>query len=141
MIDTLRLARRWRDAKGDADEMVEALAEALGEHAATKQDVQILRQDVRAAREATKEDLERFRDATKQDLERHREETRQDIERLRAETKQDSVQLRASTKQDIEVVRAQFSAELKTEIAQLRNHVYGTQVALLIVLLVALYFK
>lgn len=99
--------------------MVEALAEALGEHAATKQDVQVLRQDVQTAREATKQDLERMR-----------AETRQDLERLRAETKQ-----------DIEVVRVRFSAELKTEIAALRNHVYGTQVALLIVLLVALYFK
>lgn len=46
MIDTLKLARRWREAKGDADKMVEALAEEMREGAVTKADLRVLRAEL-----------------------------------------------------------------------------------------------
>ena len=46
MIDTLKLARRWREAGGDADKMVEALADERQEGAATKADLRVLRAEL-----------------------------------------------------------------------------------------------
>lgn len=43
MIDTLKLARRWKQAAGDPEKMVEALAEELGTLGDLRSDVRLLK--------------------------------------------------------------------------------------------------
>jgi hypothetical protein len=49
MIDTLRLARRWREARNDPELMVEALAEELVAESVSKADMRSLESRIEAS--------------------------------------------------------------------------------------------
>ena len=57
MIDTLRLARRWREAQNDPERMVEALADELGVESVSKADLRALETRIDARFETFKAEI------------------------------------------------------------------------------------
>ena len=107
-FDTLKLARKLRDAGMPADQ-AEAVAEAFGEFV--------------HAYLATKDDINDFRTDTKAEFAK----VRQEIADLRAELKHDIADLRAETQAEFTKVRQEIGSlrvELKQDIAGLRSELY-----------------
>jgi hypothetical protein len=57
MINTLRLAKRWKDAQNDPERMVEALSEELREEAVSKADLRAFEVTIRAELESFKAEM------------------------------------------------------------------------------------
>ena len=78
MINTLRLAKRWKEAQNDPERMVEALSEELREEAASKGDLRSFEVTIRAEFETSRAEIEsRF--------ESFKAEIRADFESFKAE--------------------------------------------------------
>lgn len=80
MINTLRLAKRWKEAQNDPERMVEALSEELREEAASKGDLRSFEVTIRA-------EFETFRVEIESRFESFKAEIRADFESFKAEMK------------------------------------------------------
>jgi hypothetical protein len=69
MINTLRLAKRWKEAQSDPERMVEALAEELREEAASKADIRSLEVTLRAEFGTFRAEIEARFDSFKAEIE------------------------------------------------------------------------
>ena len=78
MINTLRLAKRWKEAQNDPERMVEALSEELREEAASKGDLRSFEVTIRA-------EFETFRVEIESRFESLKAEIRADVESFKAE--------------------------------------------------------
>jgi F0F1-type ATP synthase membrane subunit b/b' len=93
MIDTLRLARRWKEAQNDPERMVEALSEELGEQTASKADLRSFEATIRAEfgsfRAEIRADLDSFKAEMRAELETFKVEMRAELETFKATSRAD----------------------------------------------------
>jgi hypothetical protein len=68
IIDTLRLARRWKEAQNDPERMVEALSEELGEQSASKTDLRSFEATTRAEFDSFKAEIRTELDSFKAEM-------------------------------------------------------------------------
>jgi hypothetical protein len=119
MINTLRLAKRWKEAQNDPERMVEALSEELREEAASKGDLRSFEVTIRA-------EFETFRVEIESRFESFKAEIRADFESFKAE-------IRA----DLE----SFKAEMKAEMASFKNQVLAAQFAMFVALVALILYR
>ena len=79
MIDTLRLAQRWKRAENDPEKMVEALAEELARDAVGRADLAALEAALRGEFDRLRRDFETF----KAEIETFKAEIRADMASFR----------------------------------------------------------
>ena len=111
MIDTLRLAQRWKRAENDPEKMVEALAEELARETVGKADLAALEATLRGEFAALEASL------------------RGEIDRLRRDF------------ETFKAAIGTFKAEIRADMASFRNQVLAGQVALFIALATLLLFR
>jgi parvulin-like peptidyl-prolyl isomerase len=119
MIDTLRLARRWKEAQNDPERMVEALSEELGEETSSKADLRSFEGTIRA-------EFDSFRAEIRAELDSFKAE-------MRAELDSFKVEMRA----ELET----FKATIRAEMASFKNQVLGAQLAMFIALVALILYR
>jgi hypothetical protein len=110
-FDTLKFVRRLRDDETftpqQAERLADALSEAVRDDIATKQDVDLVRTDLRAEIAALRTEL------------------KGDIAALRAELKGDIAELRTELKGDIAGLRAELKADMAETKAEILKWMFG----------------
>jgi hypothetical protein len=115
MINTLRLAKRWKEAQNDPERMVEALSEELREEAASKGDLRSFEVTIRA-------EFETFRVEIESRFESFKAEIRADFESFKAE------------------IRADLES-FKAEMASFKNQVLAAQFAMFVALVALILYR
>ena len=87
MIDTLRLARRWKEAQNDPERMVEALSEELSAETASKADLRSFEATIRA-------DFDSFQAQIRADFDSFRAEIRAALDTHKAEMRAEMASFR-----------------------------------------------
>ena len=119
MIDTLRLARRWKEAQNDPERMVEALSEELDEQSASKTDLRAFEATIRAEFDSFKAEM------------------RAEFDSFKAEMRAELDSFKAEMRAEFET----FKAAIRAEMAAFKNQVLGAQLAMFVALVALILYR
>jgi len=159
MIDTLRLARRWKEAQNDPERMVEALADELDRETVSKTDLRefearllarfdVFHSEFESFKAGMQSEFESFKAGMQSEFESFKAGMQSEFESFRAGMQSEFESFKAGMQSEFESFKAEmrsdleaFKAEVKGEMARFRNQVLAGQLAMFIALVSLIIYR